>query len=152
MWKTWKRKGLGRLKRNKVNTNQEETYKPFTMALKTLFIENLDSNWKRFEANPDILINVALINSSKSTFPKNVIRAKTLGDSLELIQSEGYNMSIKKGILSWVLKVAWSWSRITQIWNWPTMLLAWLTVFNWCWWWKYVQVLLDCIPIKFTLT
>ena len=70
------------------------------MPLKTLFVENLDSNWKRFEANPDILINVALINSSKSTFPKNVIRAKTLGDSLELIQSEGYNMSIKKGILS----------------------------------------------------
>jgi hypothetical protein len=70
------------------------------MALKTLFIENLDSNWKRFEANPDILINVAFINSSKSTFPKNVIRAKTLGNCLKLIQSEGYNMSIKKGILS----------------------------------------------------
>lgn len=64
---------------------REETYKPFSVALEAFLVENLDSDRKRFEANPDVLINVAFINSSKTALSENVIGAETLGDRLQLV-------------------------------------------------------------------
>lgn len=63
----------------------EETYKPFSVALEPFLVENLDSDRKRFEANPDVLVNVAFINSSKTAFSENVIGSETLGDRFQLV-------------------------------------------------------------------
>lgn len=57
---------------------------PFTVALKALLVENLNGNGKGFEANPDVLINVALVNGTKATLAENVVGAEALGDGLEL--------------------------------------------------------------------
>lgn len=85
------------------------------MSLKALFVENLNSNGEGFEANSDILVNVTLVDSAETTFTENVIGAKTLGDSLKLVQCEGNNVSVEESILSGVLEVARGGRRITQI-------------------------------------
>lgn len=57
---------------------------PFTVALKALLVENLNGNGKGFEANSDVLINVALVNGTKAALAENVVRAEALGDGLQL--------------------------------------------------------------------
>ena len=60
------------------------THEPFTVALKALLVENLNGNGKGFEANSDVLINVALVNGTKAALAENVVRAEALGDGLQL--------------------------------------------------------------------
>lgn len=60
------------------------THKPFTVALKALLVENLNGNRQGFEANPDVIIYVALVNSTKAALAKNVVGAEALGDGFQL--------------------------------------------------------------------
>lgn len=85
------------------------------MTLKALLVQNLNSNGEGLEANPNILINVALVDGAKSTLTENVIRAKALGNGLELKQSESNDMGIEEGVLAGVVKVAGSGVVIAQI-------------------------------------
>lgn len=106
-----------------------EEYKPFSMTLKALFVENLNSNGKRFETNPDILVNVTLIDGSESALTQNIIRTEALSDCLQLVESKGNDMSIEQCVLSGVLKVAWG-RGIAQIWYRTIVILLLLSVFN----------------------
>ena len=65
------------------------------MTLKALLVEDLDSDRQRFEANPYILVNVTFVDGSESAFAKNVVRTEALGNSLQLVQSEGNDVSIE---------------------------------------------------------
>ena len=76
------------------------------MTLKALLVEDLDSDRKRFEANPYILVNVTFVDGSETTLSKNVVRTEALGNSLQLVQSEGNDVGIEQRIFSRVLKVA----------------------------------------------
>ena len=107
--------------RKKIKT---QAYKPFSMTLKSLLVQNLDSNGEGLEPNPNILINVTLVHSAKSSLTENVIRAKTLGNSLELEQCESNDMGVEEWVLAGVVKVAGSGVMIAQIWDRAAVLLS----------------------------
>lgn len=75
------------------------------MTLKTLLVENFDGDRERLKADPDILINVPFIHSSKASFAENVIGAKALRDGLELVECKGNDMGVEHGVLPRVLEV-----------------------------------------------
>lgn len=54
------------------------------MALEALLIENLNGNGQGFEANPDVLIYVALVHSTKASLAENVVGAEALSDGFKL--------------------------------------------------------------------
>lgn len=85
---------------NRRGSEGKRQYKPFPVALKTLLVENLNSDRKRFKTNPHILINITFVNSPKSTLPQDVIGAEALCNSLEFIKSESNHMGVEDGIFS----------------------------------------------------
>lgn len=85
------------------------------MTLKSFFIQHFNSNRKRFKSNPNILINVAFINSTKPSFPQNIISAKAFRYGFKLVESESYNVSIKKRIIIVSVVPARRWTRLAQI-------------------------------------
>lgn len=89
--------------------------KPLSMSLKSFFIQNFNSNRKRFKSNPNIFINVAFINSTKPSFTQNIIGTKTLRYGFEFVERESYNMSIKKSIAVISVDPARRWTRLAQI-------------------------------------
>lgn len=70
--------------------------KPFTVALEALLIEDLDGNRERLEANAEIVINVALVDSAEAAFSEYIVWAEALGDGLKLKQSERDDLGIRK--------------------------------------------------------
>lgn len=64
---------------------RERDYKPLSVPLKALLVENLNGNGEGFEANPDILVDVTLVDGAETAFAENIIGAEALGDSLELV-------------------------------------------------------------------
>lgn len=87
---------------------------PLPVALKALFIEDLDGHRERFQPHPHILINVALVHSPEASLAQDVVGPEALGDGLELVEGEGDDVRVEHGILPRVLEVAWS-GRIAQI-------------------------------------
>lgn len=77
--------------------------KPLTVTLKPLFVKYFDSNRQRLKSNTNILINVALVNSSKTTLTKYIIRSEAFSNCLQLKKSKCNYMSIQYSILSKIL-------------------------------------------------